>query len=160
MRKIFERQIVDEDTGEIVTTTTVKYGSDLEKFFFARTTEGLEWIREFRTLRDLQVLMYLVEFQEIKSDVIIFTSLQVKECAIFFGCSIKTVRNSISRLIESNFLKRIAKSNYISNPMSFYKGGTKGFKSSLELLIILNISYLCIGVPNGISIFAFGSVIE
>lgn len=125
MRKIFESQLINVETGEIISTNVVKTGNHNEKFLFARTTEGLEWINDFKNIQDLKTLMYMVEFQEPKSGVIIFTSLQIKECAAFFKCAEKTVRNSISNLITTGFLKRIAPNNYYSNPYTFYKGGSK-----------------------------------
>ena len=133
MRKIYESQVINEVTGEIISTRTVTSRTDAERFLFARTTQGLEWITEFCNLRDLQVLMYLVEFQEPKSRVIMFTKLQIDECAMFLNCTEKTIRNSISSLIRSGFLKRICSHNYISNPYTFYKGGTSGLQQSIDL---------------------------
>lgn len=124
MRKIFESQIINEQTGEILTTRTIKSGSYNETFLFARTTDGLEWINEFKNLQDLRTLMYMVEFQEPKSGVIIFTKLQIEACAEFFKCTTKTIRNSISNLINTKFIVRIANNNYFSNPYTFYKGGS------------------------------------
>ena len=133
MRKVYESQIIDKETGEILTTHVVKSKKIDERFLFARTTEGLEWLTEFRNLRDLQVLMYLVEFQEPKSGVIIFTKLQIVECANFFNCTEKTIRNSISSLLKTKYLKRLARSNFISSPYCFYKGGSKGLINLIEL---------------------------
>lgn len=133
MRKIYESQVIDETTGELLTSKTVTCKKDNERFLFARTTEGLEWITDFKNLRDLQVFMYLVEFQEPKSKIIIFSSLQIQECAKFLNCTEKTVRNSISSLIETAFLKRVAMHNYISNPYTFYKGGSLGLQTLIQL---------------------------
>ena len=96
-------------------------------------TNKLEWLTEFNSLRDLQVFMYMVEFQEPKSKIIIFSSLQIQECAKFLNCTEKTIRNSISSLIGTKFLKRLAMHNYISNPLTFYKGGTLGLQTAIQL---------------------------
>lgn len=104
-----------------------------ETFIMIHSTEGLEWLTEFNSLRDLQVFMYMVEFQEPKSKIIIFSSLQIQECAKFLNCTEKTIRNSISSLIGTKFLKRLAMHNYISNPLTFYKGGTLGLHTSIQL---------------------------
>lgn len=133
MRKIYESQVIDETTGELLSTKVVTSTKDVERFMFARTTEGLEWLTEFNSLRDLQVFMYMVEFQEPKSKIIIFSSLQIQECAKFLNCTEKTIRNSISSLIGTKFLKRLAMHNYISNPLTFYKGGTLGLHTSIQL---------------------------
>lgn len=133
MRRIYESQLLDRDTGEVITSKTVTSKVDNERFLFARTTEGLEWIQDFKNLRDLQVFMYMVEFQEPKSKIIIFSGLQIEECAKFFNCDAKTIRNSISSLINTKFLKRIAMYNYVSSPYTFYKGGTLGLRTLIDV---------------------------
>lgn len=75
----------------------------------------------------------MVEFQEPKSGVIIFTGLQIKECAKFFDCTEKTIRNSISSLINTKFLKRIEANNYYSSPYTFYKGGSLVLKQRIHV---------------------------
>ena len=132
MRKIYESQVISYETGEIITVTTVKTEKHNENFLFARTTEGLEWLNDFKNLQDLKTFMYMVEFQEPKSGVIIFTGLQIKECAKFFNCTEKTIRNSISNLILTGFLKRIEANNYFSNPYTFYKGGSSVIKERIK----------------------------
>ncbi len=133
MRKIYESQIINYETGEIVSTSVVKTEKHNETFLFARTSEGLEWLNDFKTLQDLKTFMYMVEFQEPKSGVIIFTKLQIENCAKFFNCAEKTIRNSIVGLIKRKFLKRIAANNYYSNPYTFYKGGSALLKERISL---------------------------
>lgn len=131
MRKVFERQVVTSD-GELLSTETIRAGSNEELFFFARTTQGLEWIKSFRELQDLQLLMILVEYQDIKSGVAVITKLQIEEIAKFFGKNEKTIRNSISRLIQVKAVYKIANQNYLINPEMFYKGGSKLLKGKIK----------------------------
>jgi len=132
MRKIYESHVIDYSTGEVMRTSTVKSSSHNETFLFARTSEGLEWINDFKNMQDLKSFMYMVEFQEPKSGVIIFTGLQIKNCALFFNCTEKTIRNSISSLLKTGFLKRLASNNYYANPYTFYKGGSKVLLERIE----------------------------
>lgn len=48
--------------------------------------------------------MYVVEFQEPKSGVIIFTGLQIKECAKFFSCAKNRIKiwNSFKTITKTN----------------------------------------------------------
>lgn len=131
MKKVFERQIITSD-GELLSSETIKIGSNEELFFFARTTQGLEWIKVFKELQDLQLLMVLVEYQDPKSGVAILTKLQIEEIASFFNKNEKTIRNSISRLIKVGCVYKIANCNYLVNPEMFYKGGTKHLAGKIK----------------------------
>lgn len=133
MATIYESQKIDYQTGEIIEGTKIAKSYSNERFLFARSTEGLEWINGFRTILDLKVFMVLVEFQEPKTGMSIFTGLQIKHCALFFGCTEKTIRNCISSLIATGFLYKIASGNYYTNPYTFYKGGVITLKEKVAV---------------------------
>lgn len=131
MATIYESQKIDFQTGELVTSHTIKTHKSLEHFLFTRTTEGLEWLKDFQSMQDFRTFLIMVEFQEYKSGITIFTGVQVKETADMFNCTPKTIQNSISSLIKSGFVYKIATSNYLTNPKTFYKGSSMDLKEKL-----------------------------
>ena len=133
MATIYESQKINYQTGEIIESAKIVKSNPNEKFFFARSTEGLEWINDFRSIQDLKMFMILIEFQEPKTGISIFTGEQVKQCAKFFGCTDKTIRNSMSNLIASGFLHKISAHNYYTNPYTFYKGGVITLKEKIAV---------------------------
>jgi hypothetical protein len=119
-----------------LTSEIVDYFNHVSETFSSyRTSEGVSWVDNFTSLMELKTFMYMIEFQKIDSGIITFTKLQIKECALFFKCTEKTIRNTIANLIKNDFLIRIELNNYYSNPLTFYKGGSIVLK---ERLIIWN----------------------
>lgn len=132
-RTIYTRQRIDRETGELIFDVNVTAAKNNETFMFARTTDGISWIKAFKSLQDVCVLFYMVEFEEMKSGVVIFTSTQINSCAEFFSVTPKTIRNSISSLINTGFLKRISPHNFIINPSTLYRGGVVAFVRKLHV---------------------------
>lgn len=132
MSIIYESQRINIETGEIINSHTVRVNRNNERFLFARTTQGLEWTKDFKTMQDFRTFLALLEFQEPNSGVSIFTGEQIKECARTFECSEKTIRNSISSLIRTNFIHKISSSNYFTNPYTFYKGGVITLREKMD----------------------------
>jgi hypothetical protein len=126
-KTIYTRERIDVETGELVLDINVTAAKNNETFMFARTTDGISWVKNFKNLQDVLVLVYMVEFEEIRSGVVIFTGTQIKSCSEFYGVSEKTIRNSISSLINTGFIKRISCNNFVINPCTFYRGGVVSF---------------------------------
>lgn len=125
-RKIFERQTIDFETGELKISTSEYVSKNVETFFMGRTTQGLEWLLKFNSLTELQVFILLIELENIKNNyVITFTKLQLEETAKILSVAEITIKKVLQQLIKNDFLIRISKSNYLANPLTFYKGGTK-----------------------------------
>ncbi len=125
-RKIFEKQTVDVQTGELISTTAEYVSDNRERFFMGRTTEGIEWMFKFKNLTELQLLIMMMELESQKNrNIITFTNMQVKEAAEIIGVSEAMITKCITNLIKADFLTRVSKSNYLANPLTFYKGGTK-----------------------------------
>ena len=131
-RKIFERQIVDVETGEIVRTTSEYVRKNTETFFMGRTTEGIEWLLNFKNLTEVQLLILMLELENKNNkNIITFTKLQLEETSKILNVAEITIKKCIQSLINNDFLVRVTRSNYIANPLTFYKGGTVELKSKL-----------------------------
>lgn len=133
-RKIFEKQEVDLQTGEIIKTTSHYSYGNVETFFMGRTTEGLEWLFDFNNLTEIQLLLIMLELENPKNNhIITFTGLQVTETAKILKVSEILIRKSIAGLVKTNFLKRVARANYLANPLCFYKGSSTSLVKRVEL---------------------------
>jgi hypothetical protein len=133
-RKIFESQLVDYETGEIKSVFTRSVIKDEETFVMGRTTEGLDWIKEFNNLVELQLLLIMLELENPKNDYIVsFSGLQVKNAAELLEVSEIYIRKSLTSLLNKNFIRRIYRGNYLVNPLTFYKGGTKVLKHKTKI---------------------------
>ena len=130
-RKIFEQQIVDRVTGEVVTTTTVKVDKDNETFGMHRTTEGLEWVFDF-TAAEFQMMMILSNLENNKSNIIQFTELSRKHLADKFKVTRRHISRIILQLVEKDVLVKLTTDDYFMNPLYFYCGGTKSWKGRSE----------------------------
>lgn len=132
-RKVFESQTIDLETGEIKSVTTKFVSTNNENFFMSRTTEGLQWITLFNNLTEIQLMMIMIELENPKNNYIVaFTGLQVKESALFLKVSEISIRKCLTKLCESNFLKKICNANYLINPATFYKGGSYSIKQRIQ----------------------------
>ena len=136
MRKIFERQTVDVNTGEIVKVTSEYVRRNEETFFMGRTTEGLEWLLKFKNLTEIQLLILMLELENYKNkNVITFTKLQLQEASNILGVAEITIKKCIQSLIANDFLIRVSRSNYLANPLTFYKGGTAELQNKLRVYL-------------------------
>ena len=133
-RKVFESQTIDYETGEVKSVIIRTVSSDNENFFMGRTTEGLEWLLDFNNLTEMQLLVLMIELENPKNNYIInFTGLQVKETAQMLKVSEIQIKKCLTGLIKNGFLKRVARANYMANPLCFYKGGTNNIMKKYEI---------------------------
>ena len=133
MRKIFERQIVDQETGEMIKIASEYVSKNNETFFMGRTTEGIEWLLKFNNLTEVQLLILMIELENIKNNYIIsFHKMQVQESAKILSVSEITIRKSIANLVTNDFLVRVERGEFLANPLTFYKGGSIQLKSKLK----------------------------
>ena len=125
-RKIFEKQIIDFETGEIKSEASEYVRYNAERFFMGRTTEGLEWLLSFNNLTELVLFVMMLELEQPKNrHIICFTKLQVKESAQILGVSEAMIRKCLAGLVKNDFLRRVTAGNYVANPTTFYKGQSK-----------------------------------
>ncbi len=125
-RKIFEKQTVDFNTGQIASVDCEYVSDNMERFFMGRTTEGLEWLDGFNNITEVKLFLIMVEMSTPKSNYgIVFTSMQTKGCAEILKVSEGMIVKCITNLVKNDFLIRLSRSNYMANPLTFYQGGTK-----------------------------------
>jgi hypothetical protein len=125
-RKIFEKQTVDFQTGEIKAISAEYVSDNTERFVMGRTTDGTEWLAGLNNITELRLFLIMIEMARPNQNyLIIFTSYQAKGCADILGVSESMIVKSITKLIKADFLIRLSKSNYLANPLTFYQGGTK-----------------------------------
>ena len=130
-RKIFEKQIVDFETGEVFSEEIHYSKNNEETFGMHRTTEGVDWIFTFTGI-ELQMMIVLLEIEDLKSGIVSLTPLMKKHISEKFNKSARYIREIISSLEIKDALYKITTQDIILNPSYFYKGGTKNFKSRLS----------------------------
>lgn len=134
MAKIFESQIVDYETGEIKSVTTITANKSEETFGMHRSTEGVDWVLKFKGI-ELQMVIFLLELENIKSGIITISSLQKQSLLDKFKISASYYHRIISNLIDSHTLVKLSPSDFLLNPCYFYKGGTKLWKSKYDFFM-------------------------
>lgn len=133
-RKIFEKQIIDFETGEITSITTVTAAKMSEEFFMGRTTENLGWLYELSG-NEIKALIYLLDLEplpkgENRTDKVLinlvpFGPTHREELQNILGCSPQYLRRLMKGLESKAWLIRINKSEIVLNPKGFYKGASK-----------------------------------
>lgn len=125
-RKVFEKQIIDYETGEVSSVISEYTSKNIEKFFLGRTTDGIEWVRKFNNTMELYLFLALLGLESVNNGyVITLTSFQIDEYSKLFKCSVSYVRKCLGKLVENDFLIKVGRCNYLANPDTFYVGGSK-----------------------------------
>lgn len=133
-RKIYEKQIVDLDSGEIITSTTVSASKFYETFLMARNTESLEWLYKLSG-NEIKTIVFFSDLEEIPrgenttGQVIMYlckyTMSERKKLSSILNCSDRYLRRLISSLEDKGWLLEVNKHEYLLNPAGFYKGPSK-----------------------------------
>ena len=131
MGKIYEEQIVDMETGEVKTITTKSVSSNSERFGFHRTTEGIEWICDFSG-NEMKMLMILLEFENDKTMTVSLSKLEKDHILNLLNISKQYFYRVIKALIENDALVKLSSSDFVLNPMFFYRGGSLKWKGKYE----------------------------
>lgn len=118
-------------TGEIKSVTTVTVKNHNERFGMYRTTEGIEWIREF-TGKELQMMMLLNHIENVDSHVVNLSPLIKREIYEFFQITKSTFSDLIGRMEDKKFLIRVTPSDILLNPQYVYKGNSKDVAKRIE----------------------------
>ena len=126
-RKVFERQILDVNTGELHSEEVHYRYDNTETYGMHRTTSGLGWIKDFSG-NEMKMLMLLLELEDIKSGVVSYSRLSREHLISFFGKSERHIASIIAALEAKKALVRLTQTDIVINPLFFYKGGTKNFK--------------------------------
>jgi len=130
-RKIFEKQIVDLETGEVVSEERHYKEDNNETFGMHRTTEGINWIFDF-TGNELQMLIVLLELEDNNTGIISLSPLKRKHLSNSFKKTDRYIREIITSLEKKKGLYKLSISDILLNPSLFYKGGTKIFKEKYK----------------------------
>ena len=123
-RKIFEKQIIDMETGEITSVTTVTASKFAESFSMCRTTSGIEWLFEL-TGNEIKTLIFLLELEREKTKKVVFGANDRKDLAEILGCSLASVSRVLKHLEDKGYLIRLNNQELVLNPKGFYKGSSK-----------------------------------
>lgn len=123
-RKIFEKQIIDYETGEITSVTTVSAAKFAESFSMCRTTSGIEWLFEL-TGNEIKTIIFLLEIENIKTKIVSFGPTDRKTLAQSLKVSPSKISYILKSLEEKAFLIRLNRTELVLNPKGFYKGSSK-----------------------------------
>ena len=123
-KRLFESQTIDYSTGEVKSITTVTVRDTNERFGMYRSTEGLEWIKEF-TGKEMHMMMLLNHLENIDTRIVNISPLIKEEIYRFFHISKSTFSDMVGRMEGKKFLIRLTPNDILLNPSFFYKGSSK-----------------------------------
>jgi len=129
MRKIFEQQFIDCETGEINSVTSHYILKNSEKFASYRRTEGIKWICEIDGL-DLKILMFLVHFEHPDTHIIALSRNMKDDLCASFKITINYFYKILKRLIENRYVIKI-KDELMVNPSFIYQGDSRLLKQRI-----------------------------
>jgi hypothetical protein len=107
----------------------------MESYGMHRTTEGIRWVFSF-TGNELQMLMVLLELEDLKSGIVVLSSLVRKNLAKEFDKTDRYIRGLIKSLEDKDGLVKLSPNDILLNPSLFYKGGTKSFKGKYDKYLL------------------------
>lgn len=131
-RRIFESQTIDMTTGEIKSITTVTVKQANERFGMYRTTEGVEWIKEF-TGKEMHMMMLLNHIENVETRIVNISPLIKDEIYRFFNIGKSTFSDMIGRMENKRFLLRLTSNDILLNPRFFYKGTSKDVLERIKM---------------------------
>ncbi len=133
-RKIYEKQIVDTETGEVITSMSVSVSKFNETFLMARNTDALNWLYEL-TGNEIKTLVFFTDLEDLQKgenltgetllSICKFTPIERKRLASVLNCSDRFLRRIIASLEKLGWLIKLSNSDYLINPCGFYKGSSK-----------------------------------
>lgn len=133
-RKIYEKQVVDFETGELISSTSVSASKFYETFLMARNTETLDWLYQLSG-NEIKTIVFFSDLEEIPKgenntgQVIMYlckyTVSERKRLASILNCSDRYLRRLIASLESKGWLIEVNKHEYLLNPAGFYKGPSK-----------------------------------
>jgi hypothetical protein len=132
-RDIYKKSIVDHETGETVETEAFgKKRVRGEIFFFVRMTDGMPWLTQFNSLLELQVLMYMMLYEDPRSGKIIFSSDEKLKCSKLFKVVVGSIDNTIRSLRKLGHIRKVSNGLMKVDPKVFYNGGSKAYATKIK----------------------------
>jgi hypothetical protein len=148
MRKVFEKKVVDYQTGEVQSETSVFVGKLSERFGLYRITDGLSWVMMF-DIHEMRLLMLLGEAEDNENHIVTLTPAKRDAISTFMGYTKRHFYRILSRLVERHAVVKLTNFEYLLNPSFFYKGSSakligriKSFYEIYNKVYGTNISYL------------------
>ena len=147
-RVVYEKEIIDKETGEVVTSEKVTqlpkepnfvklYIDDIGKLYnLPKSCSGL-----------MMALVKKIDYEGI----ITIASGAKKRTAKELGISIQSFDNSIQKLLKQGIMIRIDRGEYMMNPNLFAKGDWTDVRRLRNKYIELNISYTDTGERKVVS---------
>ncbi len=133
-RKIFEKQIIDFETGEITSVTTVTASKYSEAFFMGRRTDDLSWLYELSGA-EIKTIIFLLDLEELPKGENVTGKVLMRLITLgktkrdhlleVLECSSSYLSRLLKRLEDKQWIIRVNKTDFILNPKGFYKGSSK-----------------------------------
>lgn len=130
-KRLFESQTIDFTTGEVRSITTVTVRDVNERFGMYRSTEGLEWIKEFSG-KEMHMMMLLNHLENTETRIVNISPLIKEEIYRFFKIGKSTFSDMMGRMEDKKFLIRLTPNDLLLNPSFFYKGSSKDILSRIK----------------------------
>ena len=129
-KKVFQSTVVDVSTGEVLEERSVFVDAALEQFGMFRTTEGIEWLLELGEV-ELKLLVMLHLWSDDDGSVSL-SPIRREFVVRKLRTSGRTLRRSLVGLSEKGALLRLSKDDFVVNPSTFFKGGSKELKNKIK----------------------------
>jgi hypothetical protein len=139
MSIVFKERVINEETGELVSSRTItKQVKDTDSFI-KTYIEDIGLLARCSGAEQSVVLCCLkyLDYNTNKLYIDSKTRLQLSECG---GLKLNTVNTAISRLVKKNILIKESSSGYILNPKLFFFGAEIDREKMFQLRIQYNIA--------------------
>jgi len=71
-------------------------------------------------------------------NIVSFTKMQVEESAAILKVSVPMIKKCLTSLLRKDFLRRVSRSNYAVNPLTFYRGKSKDVLEKYKMYTMYN----------------------
>jgi hypothetical protein len=145
MAYIIEKQIVDYQTGETTSITTLSVKKFAERFVLCRKTNGLGWVNKLSGT-EIKLLINLLEFENLQTHVVSLSKLQYARLCEMMNLTKKRCQQLLVDLEAKHALGSLTDTDFILNPAYFYQGESK------DVLARINDFYIAYNDKHGTSL--------
>jgi hypothetical protein len=121
------KETIDAESGEVKTIQNSFTISTSESYGFYRMTNGIDWVKNIGSGKDMKVLFFMLYNQNIHTHEVAFSVAQIADCALFCNVKDRVIVDCVKNLIKQGFILETKKKTYRINPYCFYIGGTNAF---------------------------------
>ena len=129
-KKVFQSTVVDASTGEVLEERSVFVDAVLEQFGMFRTTDGIEWLLELGEM-ELKLLVMLHLWSDEDGSVSL-SPVRRKSIMRKMRIHRNTISSALSGLCGKDALLRLGVNDFVVNPSTFFKGGSKELKNKIK----------------------------